>query len=445
MSDIIIDAEFKALIPPLAGSERELLEQSIIQDGCRDALVVWEEENILIDGHNRHEICQRNNIDYAVIYHSFDCREAALAWIIENQLGRRNLTEAIRIEMARKLEPIEKELARKRSLANLKQGESPDVPNLAHRESEGRTRDKIAERAGVSHGTLSTASYVLDNAPEFVKDKYRKQELSASRAHKLTKALEGASEKVLFIMDHYGVDNPETVGILDRLEKSAIKPGSNNTFEEILASGVIQTGEENIYIPITGSPKDIEAVLLAKSAVHREVEGEAKAFVLHNTGEFEWYTPQYIIDAVNKVMGDIDLDPATSLKANERVNATYFYTLEENGLDNEWFGRVFLNPPYSSGVIDQFIDKLVEEYQNTEDFAEAIVLVNNGTETQWFQEMLSIASAVCLHKSRIKFIKGDGATTSGPLQGQVLVYIGDAHIEEFIQVFSQYGKCLRVS
>ena len=93
-SVIQIESEFKALIPPLSKEEYQQLEANILAEGCRDALVVWhplEHECILLDGHNRYEICQKHGIDFDIT--PIDCfdRQEALNWIINNQLGRRNL------------------------------------------------------------------------------------------------------------------------------------------------------------------------------------------------------------------------------------------------------------------------------------------------------------------------------------------------------------------
>ena len=64
-----------------------------------------------------------------------------------------------------------------------------------------------------------------------------------------------------------------------------------------------------------------------------------KPHVTRNTGNFEWYTPAYIIEAARKTMGTIDLDPASSVIANETVKATTFYTIDDDGLIKEWGGR----------------------------------------------------------------------------------------------------------
>ena len=89
-----IDPEFKALIPPLSAIEFASLEASILEEGCRDPLVVWTEEKIMIDGHNRYAICSAHGIPYQTVEMSFDSPNAVKVWMLLNQLGRRNLTSA---------------------------------------------------------------------------------------------------------------------------------------------------------------------------------------------------------------------------------------------------------------------------------------------------------------------------------------------------------------
>ena len=86
-----VDPEFKALIRPLRKDEYLQLEVNLSIDGCRDPIITW--NNIIIDGHNRYEICNRLHIPYAVREMPFENREQAIVWICNNQLGRRNITE----------------------------------------------------------------------------------------------------------------------------------------------------------------------------------------------------------------------------------------------------------------------------------------------------------------------------------------------------------------
>src|SRR5208337_5588340 len=78
----------------------------------------------------------------------------------------------------------------------------------------------------------------------------------------------------------------------------------------------------------------------------------------------EWYTPKEYVDAARSVMEGIDLDPASCEEANVTVRATRFYSVDENGLDQEWHGRLWMNPPYTRQLIGQFAEKLVNHYLN---------------------------------------------------------------------------------
>lgn len=92
--NITIDEELQSLIPPLAQDEYEQLEQNILTEGCREPITLWHfhDQYILVDGHNRYNICSRHNIKYNVQLREFNSKEQAKDWMITNQLGRRNLT-----------------------------------------------------------------------------------------------------------------------------------------------------------------------------------------------------------------------------------------------------------------------------------------------------------------------------------------------------------------
>ncbi len=168
---------------------------------------------------------------------------------------------------------------------------------------------------------------------------------------------------------------------------------------------------------------------------------EGKPHVSHNSGENEWYTPPSFIEAARQVLGQIDLDPASSEIANNTVLATKFYAAKDDGLAQEWSGNVWMNPPYSSSLIGLFAEKLVEHFTDGS-VRSAIVLVNNATETKWFQSLLSFGSAVCFPLSRIRFLDPDG-NPGAPLQGQALIYFGSDR-ELFGREFREFGNCLEV-
>ena len=169
-------------------------------------------------------------------------------------------------------------------------------------------------------------------------------------------------------------------------------------------------------------------------------KGVKRAHVSNNSGNNEWYTPADYIALAREVMGGIDTDPASSEIANRTVQAAQIFTAEDNGLTKQWRGRVWCNPPYAQPLITEFSEAIVSKYESGE-IEQACVLVNNGTETRWFQRMLSTASAVCFPRSRIRFIDPDGNPSGAPLQGQAVLYMGDNR-EAFAAAFAKKGAVL---
>lgn len=170
------------------------------------------------------------------------------------------------------------------------------------------------------------------------------------------------------------------------------------------------------------------------AAAEADEPGEM-AHVGQNTGENEWYTPEPYIRAAVRVMGAIDLDPASSDVANEIIGAAAYFTVQDDGLAQPWQGRVWMNPPYAQPLVGQFCGKLAEEVANG-NVSEAVVLVNNATETVWFQRMPEVAKAICFPSGRVKFWHPE--RTAAPLQGQAVLYFGE-HVREFCAEFAEFG------
>ena len=334
---MIIDVEFKGVIPAPSKEEYEGLEQSIIKEGCRDALITW--QGILIDGHNRYEICTKHGIEYATIEKQFKDRDAVIEWIITNQFGRRNLSLYNRSLLALQLKPIFEQRAKENLVTHTADG----YQGLEKSTKAVNTREELAKIAGVSDNTIA-------------------------RVEKIER-----------------LATPET--------KAQIKSGD---------------------ISINQAYMDI-----------------AKPHVSHNSGENEWYTPKEYIDIARMVMGAIDCDPASSDIANKTVGAEIYFTAENNGLEQKWVGNVWMNPPYAQPLIQQFADKLISEIDNG-NVEQACVLVNNATETQWFQSMAQKASAIWFMKGRVKFLDVKGNANGAPLQGQCMLYFGNK-IDAFIR------------
>ena len=108
---LTIDREFRDLIRPLMKDEYRYLESNLVADGCRDPIIVW--KGVIVDGHNRYEICTRLGIPFDVRERHFDNREEAITWICSKQLGRRNISDETRRYLIGKRYEVEKVIAAK--------------------------------------------------------------------------------------------------------------------------------------------------------------------------------------------------------------------------------------------------------------------------------------------------------------------------------------------
>ncbi len=177
--------------------------------------------------------------------------------------------------------------------------------------------------------------------------------------------------------------------------------------------------------------------------VQTVVDAYRTPHVARNSGNNEWYTPAEYITAARAVMGQIDLDPASSPEANAVVRASQFYTAQDDGLSLPWYGRVWLNPPYAKDLIGEFIGKLCQTVKDGH-VNQAIVLVNNATETAWFQELMTVAAAIIFPRGRVRYWRPNDDEAGAPLQGQAIVYTGH-NPADFLTKFAQFGRgCILV-
>jgi phage N-6-adenine-methyltransferase len=370
--EIVIDAEFAAMIPPLSAEERAQLEANLVESGgARDALVVWQspEGATLLDGHNRYEICTRLGLPFEVREVEFEDREAAKDWIDRNQLGRRNLTpDGFALLLGRRYNRAKK--LQGGTGANQHEQSGQNVHSA-------KTAERLASEHGVSEKTVRRAGRFAEAA--------------------------------------------EALGIAAGIASGEIEA----TRQAVVAAAG--------SLPENAGPDEVEAARESLKRPH----------VANNSGDNEWYTPAEYIEAARATMGGIDLDPASNHAANEVVQAEVYFAAEDNGLDQDWTGRVWMNPPYESRLIVPFCERLCDACDEGE-VTQAVVLVNNATETRWFQSVAARASAICFPAGRVKFWHPSKVKVSAPLQGQAVIYIGGS-VDAFRTAFEGFGFVMEAS
>jgi hypothetical protein len=188
-----IDEEFAALIPPLTEEEYADLEKSILnENGCRDPIVVWDEGNKIIDGNHRFKICQKHEINLPkVISKTFESREQVKDWIIQNQLGKRNLTDYDRARLALKLKPAIEEKAKEKQIEGGKEkvSQKSAKPPID-------TRKELADLAGVSHDTMDKVEFIEKEATPEQVEQIRKKKKSINKVYREIRPKTNQKKKV---------------------------------------------------------------------------------------------------------------------------------------------------------------------------------------------------------------------------------------------------------
>jgi ParB-like chromosome segregation protein Spo0J len=146
--NIKIDPEFRDLIPPLSDEELDNLHTSISLDGCLAPLIVWKQEGILLDGHNRYAFCKKCDYDFQVTEIKLPHRESAINWIIKNQLGRRNVSPDVAARLRGMLY-----ISRKKEHGGDRKSEESSGKSCHLIES--KTREAVAKETGVSPRTIA--------------------------------------------------------------------------------------------------------------------------------------------------------------------------------------------------------------------------------------------------------------------------------------------------
>lgn len=302
---------------------------------------------------------------------------------------------------------------------------------------DGHNRFEISEKHGLKFDTTERDFSGISEAKEWmITNQFGRRNLPAfvraELALKLKPILAERAKENQGLSEGRGIkglqNSANLIERIDTRQELARRAGvSHDTIHK--AEKILSDGNEEVKTMLRSG----------EMSINQAYQFIQKPHVSNNGGENEWYTPEEYITAARQVMGGIDTDPASSAAANEVVCAGQYFDMEKDGLLQYWPGKIWLNPPYAQPLIRQFCEKLVSEINagNTE---QAIVLVNNATETGWFQDMAVKCSAICFPKTRVRFWAP--GRVAQPLQGQAVLYFGD-NTELFLTVFSSFGITLR--
>jgi ParB family chromosome partitioning protein len=149
----------------------------------------------------------------------------------------------------------------------------------------------------------------------------------------------------------------------------------------------------------------------------------------------DYYTPQEVIDCTRELFGKIDLDPASHAFANRRVKAARFFSVNDNGLEQPWEGRIWCNPPFSK--YRDWVPKIIKELGSKRVIELCFFASMHATTAYYFSRVLDIAQALCIIRGRLPH--GGIGEGKSPDRGHGVFYIGP-QVELFLSVFSRIGS-----
>tara|TARA_Y100001973_G_scaffold6153_1_gene8568 strand:+ start:631 stop:1770 length:1140 start_codon:yes stop_codon:yes gene_type:complete len=217
--NIKIKKEFKQEIPALTTEEYKQLEANCIEEGIREKILLWNE--YIIDGHNRYKIAQNNNLEFQTESKSFNSEDDVILWMIDNQNGRRNLTDGWRY----KLQQRKKEILSKKHENERQERRVSNVDTLEKKAESGRTRKEIAKSLNWSTGKVAMADVVFKKATPEIEEKVLKNEITINQAYKEIKKEEKKEERNKKIQEvKQKIENENLTSIDKKYHVIAIDP-----------------------------------------------------------------------------------------------------------------------------------------------------------------------------------------------------------------------------
>lgn len=282
MNDYRIDPELNNVLPELSDADYKALEQSLLTDGFKGApIMVW--GDIIVDGHNRYEICNKHNIPFDVKSIEFESKEEAILWMVRQQIGRRTLTPLQRIQIVEKYKPFYKKKAKENmSLGGKSYSPKKGSENSTKVEEKIDVRAELAKDADVSTNTYARGVKILESGNEELINETISGQKSINKAFgELKKSadidktdngsdLDGelrnlkevqrkeTAQKIKEVREKYGIDSPEYESA--KAEQLNVEERINELENSVHA---VQVQKINIESTLTQIQKRYQDYLLA--------------------------------------------------------------------------------------------------------------------------------------------------------------------------------------
>lgn len=249
MRELKINPELRDFIPPLSGEEKKQLEDSLLKYGYKGApIYIW--NDYIVDGHNRYKLCRKHNIEYPVeeLLLGDDATIIdVMEWMINTQLGRRNLPPAQRLAVMDKFKKKIQEQAKE----NMSIGGSSDKKGSPNGETlikkQTHTDKELAKMAGVGTGTVARFNKVMNSDDEDLKKKVLANEVSINAGYEKVKKSEKEKENINNESFHQPQTYQEAAQLYGGMQQGHLpnrknKAENNDEFtEEQLVNALIST------------------------------------------------------------------------------------------------------------------------------------------------------------------------------------------------------------
>lgn len=394
--------EVANIFPLIEGKEFDDLVEDIRTNGLQQP--IWIYQGKIIDGRNRYRACKAADVDPR--YQEWDGKGSLVAFTISLNVKRRHLTSSQLGVIALETERLFAEEARSNmSIGGGDKKSEPvksGLPNLVNPIIPIHAAEETAKSLGVSKGYVIDAKRIARDAPELI-EHIKEGTLTIPDAKEIAPLSEAQRSRIIEKV----VQRKEEEG--KRVSRSV----RDAIWEEVSVDNPI---------------KSTELMIL------KERQDQHVLDVMGSSESPEWYTPKAVIDCVLACFGEIDLDPCSNSHDCPTVPARVLYTRDDDGLSQDWHGKVYLNPPYGS-EIPVWTGKLVDEYKRGH-ITEAIALLPGRIDTNWFQPLYEYV--MCNVHGRLQFAN---SPYNSPFPA-VIVYLG-TRIGCFIDAFKALGPIMR--